>query len=124
MVTIECPQCHHKNPDDAEFCEQCGAELPVAASVTNTSAATQVANFGGQFQAQPAADELVCPKCKAPYVPGDVFCFNCGNDLRNLPGNQPVGSTATPSQSNGACLLRSIMLHQWRRSVHHLLILV
>lgn len=102
MVTIECPQCHHKNPDDAEFCEQCGAELPVAAQVSSAGAATQVASFGGQNQAQAGADELVCPKCKAPYVPGDVFCFNCGNDLRNLPGNHPAASPAIASQPNGA----------------------
>ena len=85
-TTIECPQCHFKNSDDAEFCEQCGAELP--APVASASAATQVSSYGGAIAAsQPQVDGLVCPKCKAPYVPGDIFCFNCGNDLRNLPGN-------------------------------------
>ena len=103
VLTVECPQCHHQNPDDAEFCEQCGAELPAPIAVTTTGT-TSAASVGA---ASPqAADNLVCPKCNAPFVPGDVFCFNCGTDLRNLPGNKqsaaapPVSAnpaTATPS---------------------------
>jgi hypothetical protein len=95
-TTIECPQCHFQNSDDAEFCEQCGAELP--APVASANIATQVASYGGAIAAaQPQADALVCPKCKAPYVPGDIFCFNCGNDLRNLPGN----TVAAAASANG-----------------------
>jgi hypothetical protein len=95
-TTIECPQCHFKNSDDAEFCEQCGAELP--APVASANVATQVASYSGAIAAaQPQEDALVCPKCKAPYVPGDIFCFNCGNDLRNLPGN----TVAAASGANG-----------------------
>lgn len=110
MVTIECPQCHHKNPDDAEFCEQCGAELPVA---VGSVAATNSANAGSSFigngsQPQATADDMVCPNCKAPYVQGDVFCFNCGQDLRNLPGNQAAASNpaqaaiSAPAQNQAA----------------------
>lgn len=106
MVTIECPQCHHKNPDDAEFCEQCGAELPApVGSVANgasATATTQTVGYAGQIQGQAPADDLICPKCKAPFVPGDVFCFNCGNDLRNLPGNQQAATVAIPTGASAA----------------------
>lgn len=84
-MTIICTQCKHSNPDDAEFCENCGAQLPVggiapvAAAVPTTVAAT------------PAVDKMVCPNCQAPFAVGDVFCFNCGYDLRNEPANRPAG---------------------------------
>ena len=109
-MTIECPQCHYKNPDDAEFCEQCGAELPVGglASVgaaSNSSVGTTGSTFASSgtavnstpaaapasIAAAPTVDENICPNCKAPFAPGDQFCFNCGADLRN------VGSNATAS---------------------------
>lgn len=107
MVTIECPQCHYKNPDDAEFCEQCGAELPVtvgsvAANAPASAVSATGSIVGGGNSSQAVADDMVCPNCKAPYVQGDVFCFNCGQDLRNLPGNQPAAATANPNPAQAA----------------------
>jgi hypothetical protein len=32
------------------------------------------------YMPPPAPD--VCPKCGAPYVPGSVFCQNCGSSLK------------------------------------------
>ncbi len=100
QMTITCPQCHHANSDDAEFCENCGAQLPVpvATNYTNPAAAAQAS-------APAPAGQLVCPHCKAPLVPGDEFCFNCGTDVRHLTtangagpvAVQPVAAVSQPS---------------------------
>jgi class 3 adenylate cyclase len=47
-----CTKCNNDNPDDASFCEGCGAKL-----------------------------ELVCPTCKTPASPGARFCKKCGTAL-------------------------------------------
>ena len=49
---MRCPSCNHDNPDDASFCEECGAKL-----------------------------ELVCPACKASVSPGARFCKKCGTAI-------------------------------------------
>ncbi|MEI6043897.1 MAG: FHA domain-containing protein [Chloroflexota bacterium] len=85
-MTITCPQCQHKNPDDAEFCENCGAQLPLPNALKASVAAPPPLPVGN------APDGLVCPSCKAPYAVGDVFCFNCGNDLSKLPANQSANA--------------------------------
>jgi hypothetical protein len=49
--------------------------------------------------AAPTTDGMVCPQCKAPLVPGDEFCFNCGTDVRNLapaPGSGGNGNAPAP----------------------------
>lgn len=108
-MTIICPQCQHKNHDDAEFCENCGAQLPAPSMVPPGAGGPGLANPNpspavstlsaapvGAGSATGAQDSLVCPSCKAPYAVGDVFCFNCGNDLSKLPGNQAAGKTGGP----------------------------
>jgi class 3 adenylate cyclase/ribosomal protein L40E len=47
-----CPSCNHNNPDDASFCEECGAKL-----------------------------ELICPACKASVSPRARFCKKCGTAI-------------------------------------------
>jgi|GEM_PF-513949 len=96
-MTIECTQCHHKNPDDAEFCENCGAQLPLA-----VPAGVAVAASSAPVAPTRAPDNLVCPNCKAPYTVGDIFCFNCGFDLTKLPA-VPVNVAApvAPAQVTG-----------------------
>jgi class 3 adenylate cyclase/tetratricopeptide (TPR) repeat protein len=49
---MRCPSCNHDNPDDASFCEECGAKL-----------------------------ELICPACKASVSPGARFCKKCGTAI-------------------------------------------
>ncbi len=49
---MRCASCNHDNPDDASFCEECGAKL-----------------------------ELVCPACKASVSPGARFCKKCGTAI-------------------------------------------
>ena len=92
MTTITCPQCHHVNPDDTEFCEQCGAQLPVAVAVGASSANAMTPAAAPQGQAS-AGSALICPTCQAPLAPGDEFCFNCGTDVRNLTSQTPATPT-------------------------------
>ena len=49
---MRCPSCNQDNPDDASFCEECGAKL-----------------------------ELICPACKASVSPGARFCKKCGTAI-------------------------------------------
>lgn len=100
-MTITCKQCGHNNPDDAEFCEQCGAQLPVAvasAAVGASSAPAPMPVSSGPVEA-PSGSNLLCPSCRAPLAPGDEFCFNCGTDVRNLTSGTPA---PTPVSNNGA----------------------
>ncbi len=102
-MSITCPQCQHKNPDDTEFCENCGSQLvaPTLLAVPEAPHLEKGPGIAGQTGV--AADSLTCPSCKAPYAVGDIFCFNCGNDLSNLAGNQPpaqpVPTPVSPANS-------------------------
>jgi class 3 adenylate cyclase/tetratricopeptide (TPR) repeat protein len=49
---MKCPQCHHENPDDAKFCNECANKL-----------------------------ELICPECKKSNPPGSKFCNECAHNL-------------------------------------------
>ena len=49
---MTCSQCQAQNPDDARFCEECGARLMLA-----------------------------CPQCGAEITPGKKFCRACGAAL-------------------------------------------
>src|SRR3954454_11018407 len=49
-----CPSCGHDNPDDANFCGQCGSRLPT---------------------------EHPCPTCGRGNPPGLRFCRGCGGAL-------------------------------------------
>ena len=49
---MTCPQCQAQNPEDARFCEECGARLAFA-----------------------------CPQCGAEISPGKKFCRSCGAAL-------------------------------------------
>jgi class 3 adenylate cyclase len=49
---MTCPRCQAQNPEDARFCEECGARLMLA-----------------------------CPQCGAEISPGKKFCRACGTAL-------------------------------------------
>ncbi len=49
---MNCPRCHHENPADAAFCDECGARL-----------------------------EAACPACGEPNRAGAKFCRKCGQAL-------------------------------------------
>ena len=50
---MRCPKCRFENPDNANFCNECGNKL-----------------------------ELVCPNCSRGNPLGSKFCNECGQDLR------------------------------------------
>ncbi len=106
-MTITCPQCKHQNPDDAEFCENCGAQLPVPAPVGTAPNPVGFASGGGSTlgsvpPGSGSLNQLICPTCRAPLAVGDEFCFNCGTDVRNLTGPAQGGpAQANPAASNG-----------------------
>ena len=110
-MTITCPQCKYQNPDDAEFCENCGAQLPVPAPVGTapnpvgypTGGSTLGSVPPGNSTGSGSLNQMVCPTCRAPLAPGDEFCFNCGTDVRNLtqaPG-QGQGQPSGPGNGSG-----------------------
>jgi len=50
---MKCSQCQSDNPEGKKFCRKCGAML-----------------------------SLLCPKCGSELLPDDLFCGDCGHDLR------------------------------------------
>lgn len=68
-MAITCPNCNADLPDDAVFCDQCGASLS-SAPISPPAAI-----------APPPAGEDVCPQCGASTIPGEAFCDNCGASL-------------------------------------------
>ncbi len=69
-MAITCPNCSAELPNDAVFCDQCGASLSSQAPAPPAQAAAPAA--GG---------EDTCPQCSAPTIPGEAFCDYCGASL-------------------------------------------
>ena len=65
---MECRQCAAANPEDARFCEDCGAPL-----------------------------EPACPTCGIAATPGKRFCRACGSPLSDPPP-QPLVQTQSPPE--------------------------
>lgn len=71
----ECPFCKELIRADATKCRFCRSDLtdgvaPEVASAESTAY-------------QPQAEELLCPSCHAPIVPGTKFCGSCGALLKS-----------------------------------------
>ena len=77
-MSIVCPNCSADLPDDAVFCDQCGASLNSAPQATPAAPAA-------------ATGEDVCPSCGAATIPGEAFCDNCGASLA-----EPAVAVAVP----------------------------
>ncbi len=93
-----------------EFCENCGAQLPVQVPAGAGLPSNSPAGFNGgpgAAQSGPSASQLVCPNpnCRAPLSAGDEFCFNCGTDVRNLTGAAPGGGPKPDPDPNAATLV-------------------
>ncbi|MBI4561568.1 MAG: zinc ribbon domain-containing protein, partial [Candidatus Rokubacteria bacterium] len=56
---MKCPRCQAQTPDDARFCEECGARL-----------------------------ELTCPNCGQAVGVGKKFCRACGASLTTEPAER------------------------------------
>ena len=76
---MTCSQCQAQNPDDARFCEECGARLMLA-----------------------------CPQCGAEITPGKKFCRACGAALSGRAPDRPLSPASyTPkhfADSTVTCL--------------------
>ena len=59
-----CSKCQTVNPDDAVFCEECGARMPSEGTV-------------------------VCPKCQTVNPADTVFCEECGQEIQASNGMTP-----------------------------------
>jgi tetratricopeptide (TPR) repeat protein len=57
---LNCPQCGFENPQDAQFCIDCGAPL----------------------KSEPKPATVPCPKCRYENKPDSAFCITCGNSLK------------------------------------------
>ena len=68
---LTCSNCGRDNPDDFNFCGQCGAPLP---------------------------HEVACPSCGHDNPPGFSFCRNCGGALAATDGNGAGRGDGQPQQ--------------------------
>lgn len=101
-----CRTCGNQSPDDANFCDQCGARFEVVEAAAPTlpkSAATEgpapdVSALGGAQSVQPGAGR--CPKCGALNMPGEMYCSECGTPLA-APQPEPAIS-ARPAQGDSS----------------------
>ena len=99
---MQCPSCGNQNPDNALFCDNCGASLGAAApagGIPPTVPAMRPpfapAAPAGMVSPPAPGGGAVCPQCQAQVMPGMPFCENCGAALT---GMQPtVISPAAPA---------------------------
>jgi ribosomal protein L40E len=64
---MQCRRCHHENPTDAIFCQECGARL-----------------------------EVTCQRCEAPNQPSAKFCKRCGQPLEQVEARSGAARFASP----------------------------
>ena len=89
-----CSNCGCKNPESAQFCEDCGADLRNSKEKIRTSAITVCANCGAvtpegvEYCPDCGGKEKIetnviniCPRCGAIAHDGDKFCPECGENL-------------------------------------------
>jgi eukaryotic-like serine/threonine-protein kinase len=84
---IICPACQTANPDDMQFCENCGKSL-----VSKESDPSMVTIF-------PLAIN-VCPSCATGNRPGVRFCENCGHELDEAEAGKSEESELTCPECN------------------------
>ncbi|MGQ9482665.1 zinc-ribbon domain-containing protein [Chloroflexus sp.] len=91
-----CPQCGVANPDNARFCDQCGAQLipvPAAPPQAPTPVPVTPPEAGGSTV---GAGLTTCPQCGTGVIPGEAFCDNCGAPLFNRPAVSPPPGVGSP----------------------------
>ena len=71
----ECPFCKELIRADATKCRFCRSDL------TNAVVAEVLPTENTAYHAQ--AEELLCPSCHAPVVPGTKFWASCGAPLKS-----------------------------------------
>lgn len=78
-----CPNCQYANEPNADFCENCGAALPlpgatVSGPVANSSPVSTTSGPVAPVNSPGGQIELKCPRCGTPILPNDKFCRKCG----------------------------------------------
>ncbi len=68
---MDCPSCQETNPQDARYCEQCGAAL-----------------------------QQTCPQCQETLSPTSNFCKACGHDLSHPATSASLEAAQPPEPSN------------------------
>jgi len=81
---VVCHICGAQNDPANRFCEQCGARLDPASEPVEPSTSEQT----------PTVPPITC-SCGTKALPGQAFCDDCGNDLRQV-GVLPVDGEAAP----------------------------
>src|SRR5262245_53262052 len=86
---MTCPRCQAQAPEDARFCEECGARLALA-----------------------------CPQCGAEISPGKKFCRSCGAALSGHPPDRSVSPASyTPRHLAEKILTSKAVLEGERKQV-------
>jgi class 3 adenylate cyclase len=85
---MRCPRCQAENPDNARFCEECGARLA-----------------------------LTCPHCGAEVSPGKKFCRSCGGPLAVPPTDRVPPPVASPKHLAERILTSRTALEGERKQV-------
>src|SRR5262245_18498433 len=86
---MRCPRCQVQNPEDARFCEECGAHLALA-----------------------------CPQCGAEITRGKKFCRACGAALSASASDRPLSpATYTPKHLAEKILTSKSALEGERKQV-------
>ena len=93
---VKCPQCGAAVSADANFCEECGAQMPPKAAPQpagelRCEGCGKMIPSDSKFcggcgrpvapPAPPAPAVRICPQCGAACDEGSVFCTKCGTRL-------------------------------------------
>jgi hypothetical protein len=73
-----CTKCHHDNPAEAHFCQQCGTPLELEVLEKTP---TVIPRFPPSDHA-PIETYFLCPRCGMPVPQGTATCTYCRWDLR------------------------------------------
>lgn len=89
-----CPTCGGRNPDNAAFCDECGASLK------SSNVQTFIQSPANLNQPVPPAGPMPairnCPVCGTPAQTGGLFCENCGASLASQISQSPVPAANLP----------------------------
>src|SRR5574337_529477 len=82
-MTVRCSQGHEK-PDGSAFCDECGEPLVASAgSAGPTVMVPPPSPAGGQApSAASASGTVICPQCGTQNSASELFCSNCGTNLK------------------------------------------
>jgi ribosomal protein L40E len=102
-----CTQCHHDNPPEALFCQQCGTPLKVEKieDVEEIGQIEEAPVLTPRFlppEKAPIEAYYLCPRCGMPIPQGTTTCSRCRWDLRQ-PYKRP------PRFTLGGCLGMLVM---------------